>query len=299
MSEQYFNSNQNLKKKILSPKLDVVFQALFGEVGSERITRRFLQSILKEEVTEVDLSQNVILRREREDDKLGILDIIAKINQKEYCNIEMQLVNTGEIKERILYYWSKVYAKQLKKHQDYKELEKTIVILIANFKIEGLEELKYHTEWKIVDNETRKVILTDKFELCIIELPKVKETEEQEELMDWLCFLENPKSERIKEKMEENEELKEAVEKLEGMSEDEYMQRIADLREKAILDYNSGMSFALRKGLEQGREEGEKEGERRAKLETARKMLEEKIPVETIVKITNLSKKEVEELRKN
>ena len=299
MSEQYFNSNQNLKKKILSPKLDVVFQALFGEVGSERITRRFLQSILKEEVTEVDLSQNVILRREREDDKLGILDIIAKINQKEYCNIEMQLVNTGEIKERILYYWSKVYAKQLKKHQDYKELEKTIVILIANFKIEGLEELKYHTEWKIVDNETRKVILTDKFELCIIELPKVKETEEQEELMDWLCFLENPKSERIKEKMEENEELKEAVEKLEGMSEDEYMQRIADLREKAILDYNSGMSFALRKGLEQGREEGEKEGERTAKLETARKMLEEKIPVETIVKITNLSKKEVEELRKN
>lgn len=158
MSEQYFNSNQNLKKKILSPKLDVVFQALFGEVGSERITRRFLQSILKEEVTEVDLSQNVILRREREDDKLGILDIIAKINQKEYCNIEMQLVNTGEIKERILYYWSKVYAKQLKKHQDYKELEKTIVILIANFKIEGLEELKYHTEWKIVGNVSVKLM---------------------------------------------------------------------------------------------------------------------------------------------
>lgn len=290
MPEKCFNSNQNVKKKILSPKLDVVFQALFGEVGSERITRRFLQSILKEEVTEVDLSQNVILRREREDDKLGILDIIAKLNKKEYCNIEMQLVNTGEIKERILYYWSKIYTKQLKKNQDYKELEKTIVILIANFKIEGLEELKCHTEWKIVDNETRKVILTDKFELCIIELPKVKETEEQEELMDWLCFLENPKCERIKEKMEENEELKEAVEKLEGMSKDEYMQRIADLREKAILDYNSGMSFALRKGLE--------EGERKAKLEAAKKMLEEKASIEFIMKITGLDKEEIEKLKK-
>lgn len=299
MSKKYFNSNQNLKNKILSPKLDVVFQALFGEIGSERITRRFLQSILKEKVTEVDLSQNVILRREREDDKLGILDIVAKVNEKEYCNIEMQLVNTGEIKERILYYWSKIYTKQLKRNQDYKELEKTIVILIANFKIEGLEELKYHTEWKIIDSDTRKVILTDKFELCIIELPKVKETEEQEELMDWLCFLENPKCERIKEKMEENEELKEAVEKLEGMSQDEYMQRIADLREKAILDYNSGMSFALRKGIEQGREEGRREGEEKGKIETARKMLEKGIDIEMIMEITELSKKEIEELRKN
>ena len=116
-----------------------------------------------------------------------------------------------------------------------------------------------------MDRETQKVILTDKFELRIIELPKVKE-EEQEELIDWLLFLESPKSERIKEKMEENEELKEAVEKLEGMSEDEYMQRIADLREKAILDYNSGMSNALRKGIEQG----EKMRKKRRREDTAR-----------------------------
>ena len=139
-----------------------------------------------------------------------------------------------------------------------------------------------------MNRETQKVILTDKFELRIIELPKVKE-EEQEELIDWLLFLENPQSERIREKMEENEELKEAAEKLEGMSEDDYMQRIADLREKAILDYNSGMGNALRKGIEKGREEGEK----KAKLETAKKMLEEKIPIEVIVKVTGISKEEI------
>lgn len=282
MSQENLNSNQNLdsKRKMLSPKLDIVFQALFGEVGSEKITRRFLQSILQEKISEVDLSQNVMLRREREDDKLGVLDIIAKINEKEYCNIEMQLVDMGEIKERILYYWSKVYARQLKKGQKYRELEKTIVILIANFAIEGLEDLKYHTEWKIMDKETQKVILTDKFELRIIELPKVKE-EEQEELIDWLLFLENPQSERVKTKMEENEELKEAVEKLEGMSKDDYMQRIADLREKAILDYNSGIDTALRRG------------EKKGKLETAKKLLEEKIPIEVIIKVTGLSKEEI------
>lgn len=275
MSKPCFSS-----KKMLSPKLDIVFQALFGDVGSEKITGKFLQSILKQEVSEVDLSQNIVLRREQEDDKLGILDIIAKINEKEYCNIEMQLVDTGEIRERILYYWSKIYTRQLKKGQEYKELEKTIVILIANFAIKGLEDLKYHTEWKIMDKETQKVILTDKFELRIIELPKIKE-EEQEELIDWLLFLENPQSERVKTKMEENEELKEAVEKLEGMSEDDYMQRIADLREKAILDYNSGMGNALRKGIKKG------------KLETAKKMLEKGMDIDTIIEVTGLSKDEI------
>ena len=275
MSKPCFSS-----KKMLSPKLDIVFQALFGDVGSEKITGRFLRSILKQEVSEVDLSQNIVLRREQEDDKLGILDIIAKVNEKEYCNIEMQLVDTGEIRERILYYWSKIYARQLKKGQKYRELEKTIVILIANFEIKGLEDLKYHTEWKIMDKETQKVILTDKFELRIIELPKIKE-EEQEELIDWLLFLENPQSERVKTKMEENEELKEAVEKLEGMSEDDYMQRIADLREKAILDYNSGMGNALRKGIKKG------------KLETAKKMLEKGMDIDTIIEVTGLSKEEI------
>lgn len=126
--------------------------------------------------------------------------------------------------------------------------------------------------------------MTDKFELRIIELPKIKE-EEQEELIDWLLFLENPQSERVKTKMEENEELKEAVEKLEGMSEDDYMQRIADLREKAILDYNSGMDTALRKGIA--------EGEKKAKLETAKKMLEKGMDIDTIIEVTGLSKEEI------
>jgi len=66
-------------------------------------------------------------------------------------------------------------------------------------------------------------------------MPKIKE-DEAGELMDWLMFLQNPNSERVKEKMGTNKELREAKEKLQGISEDEYMQRIAELRQKAIMD---------------------------------------------------------------
>ena len=273
-------------KKTLSPKLDVVFQALFGEVGSERITKNFLETILNKKIEKIDLSKNPILRREFKDDKLGVLDILAELDEKEKCNIEMQLVNSKSIIERILYYWSRLYSRQIKIGQDYNLLEKTIIILITDFKIEGLEELGYHSTWKIIETEERKRILTEKLEIDIIELPKIEGKEKESgRLLDWLYFLENPKSRRVTEKMEESKEIKEAVEKLDNLSEDERMQRIADLREKAILDEKA----IYAKGLD----DGIREGKQKEKLEIAKKLKSEGISIEKIEQITGLTGKEI------
>lgn len=292
--------------KTLSPKLDVVFQALFGEVGNESITKGFLETILERKIDSIDLSRNPILRREFKDEKLGVLDIIAKLDENEICNIELQIVDKKNIIERILYYWSRLYSRQIKSGEDYKILQKAIVILITDFKIENLEELDYHSRWKIMeDKQGKKIILTQKLEIDIIELPKIIGKEkEQDNLLDWLYFLENPKSERVTEKMKENENLKEAVKKLDNLSEDEKMQRIADLRQKAIMDekaiYEKGLEIGLEKGIQRGMEKGiEKgimEGSQKEKIEIAKKMLELKIDKETIAKATGLTEQEIEKI---
>ena len=278
--------------KTLSPKLDVVFQALFGEVGNESITKGFLETILERKIDSIDLSRNPILRREFKDEKLGVLDIIAKLDENEICNIELQIVDKKNIIERILYYWSRLYSRQIKSGEDYKILQKAIVILITDFKIENLEELDYHSRWKIMeDKQGKKIILTQKLEIDIIELPKIIGKEkEQDNLLDWLYFLENPKSERVTEKMKENENLKEAVKKLDNLSEDERMQRIADLRQKAIMDEKA----IYEKGLEVGIEKGIMEGSQKEKIEIAKKMLELKIDKETIAEATGLTEQEIE-----
>lgn len=292
--------------KTLSPKLDVVFQALFGEVGNESITKGFLETILERKIDSIDLSRNPILRREFKDEKLGVLDIIAKLDENEICNIELQIVDKKNIIERILYYWSRLYSRQIKSGEDYKILQKAIVILITDFKIENLEELDYHSRWKIMeDKQGKKIILTQKLEIDIIELPKIIGKEkEQDNLLDSLYFLENPKSERVTEKMKENENLKEAVKKLDNLSEDEKMQRIADLRQKAIMDekaiYEKGLEIGLEKGIQRGMEKGiEKgimEGSQKEKIEIAKKMLELKIDKETIAEATGLTEQEIEKI---
>ena len=277
---------QNKKIKRYPPKMDIIFQAIFGEVGSENITKDFLEKILKRKIEKISLDKNPILRRELKDDKLGVLDIITELDGKEKCNIEMQLIDKNNIIERMLYYWSKMYTRQIKAGDDYNKLEKTIVILIADFNIKGLEEVEYHSTWKIIEtNSVKKLILTDKFELDIIELLKIKGREnEKDQLLDWLIFLENPESERVTRKMEENENLKEAVEKLDRISEDEKMQRIIELREKAIRDEHA----IYAKGVDDGIEKGI--------MKIAKSMLKKGMNLSDIIEITGLTKEEIEKL---
>ena len=69
---------------------------------------------------------------------MGVLDILVKINKEEYCNLEMQLIEKDKLLERILYYWARIYTKNLKSGKDYANLKKTIEVLIVNFEINEL-----------------------------------------------------------------------------------------------------------------------------------------------------------------
>ena len=282
------NLNSKAKEKtILSPKLDVVFQILFGEVGSEKITKDFLSSMLNEEINEISLDENVILRREIPEDKMGIVDVLAKINNNEYCNIEMQLTNKKNLIKRMLYYWSKQYTKGLKKGEDYNQLKRTIVILIADFEIEEIKNVKYHSKWKIIEENERKYILTEDLEFHIIQLSKEYKLNvegKEKKLVEWLYFLNNPESKEVHRYMEDNESMKQAKEKLDNMSDDRVVRRLAELREKAILDEREAEYTGYVNGVED------------SKKNIAKKMKEEKMSIEIIANITGLSKEEIEKL---
>lgn len=165
----------------------------------------------------------------------------VKINENQNCDIEMQMIKQEYIKERILFYWSKLYIRSIAKGQDYNKLEKSIIILITDKNVPGLEDMECHTKWKILETKNKQKILTDKLEIHIIQLDKLKENIKNinDNLLDWLMFLENPKSERVIKKMDENKALKEAKQKLDKLSEDGKMQQLAWWREKAVYEENT------------------------------------------------------------
>ena len=143
------------------------------------------------------------------------------------------------------------------------------------------------------------MILTDAIEIVIIELPKIyrlKEEKRDKELLDWLYFLEDPSSKRVMDVMDNNEGIKKAKEKLEEMSNDVVMQRLAEYRESAIIEENEIRNTSLHKGREQGRAEGLKEGRESERLEMAKKMKQIGIDINSIIKVTGLSKEVVDKL---
>ena len=76
------------KNKILSPKLDVVFHMLFGEQKHERITKKLIEDVIEEKVETIKLEENPILWGEQVNDKVGIIDVRATINNKNPIDIE-------------------------------------------------------------------------------------------------------------------------------------------------------------------------------------------------------------------
>ena len=85
----------------------------------------------------------------------------------------------------------------------------------------------------------------------------------KDKLAQWMLFIDDPKSAEVKEIMKSNSDIKQAVQTLEEISDDEEMRRLAELREKAKLDEISWTYNAEQRGKARGRQEGLKEGEAR------------------------------------
>ena len=142
------------------------------------------------------LDCNPILEKNLLDDKVGILDIKAKIDNTTNIDIEMQVTDHKNIEKRILFYLSKMYTKTIKKSQDYNSLEKCIAILISNYNIDIIKNIpKYITKWNIREEEYQKIVLTDVMEIYIIEINKFKDYKEKSNhnsLNSWIEFIESP-----------------------------------------------------------------------------------------------------------
>lgn len=251
------------------------------------------------------LDSNPILEKDLFDDKVGILDIKAKIDNHINCDIEMQVVDKKNIEKRLLFYWSKMYSKGIKSGKDYNTLEKSIAILITDYALEGLEEIqKYITKWNIREDDYQKIILTDVMEIYIIELPKFEKYIEKanKSLNSWVKFIENPEVVEMK----ENKEISKAKKVLEEISQDEHERYLAELREKYIMDQKAtedagfdkglkvGLEQGLQKGIEQGIASGTKQGKKEQTLAIAKNMKVQNLDFELISKVTGLSIEEIE-----
>ena len=308
---------------LLELKNDLVFQEVFGKQKNSKITGHLLSLILERKVSNVNLDLNKRMLGNRIDSKTGRLDIRAKFNDGEDCNIELQVSSYEYMEKRMLEYWAGMYTQKISSGDDYGTLKPSISILIADYKIKGLEDIEnYHTVWNLRERKNLNKIITKDIELHILEIPKIKNTKiGKDELALWLKFIENPLNEEVQKNMKEKENklLKQAEEELAYLSGDPDFKRLVDARVGFLRDQNTFEAVGKEKGYKQGRvdghiegkEEGRKEGKaegialgkeqekakNKAKLqEIAKKLLKLKMPIEQIMEITELTEEEIKKI---
>jgi len=246
-----------------------------------------------------------------EDDRRAVFDIYCKTETGETFIVEMQKAKLNFFKDRSVYYASFPIREQgLRGDWDYR-LKAVYTIGILNFVFNENKDDKdyYHSEVKLMDTQ-KKTVFYDKLTFIYLEMPKFNKTIDQLEsrFEKWMYVLKNlPRLQELPSQLQEK-----IFEKIFRVAEIAKMnkQEIAEYEDslKKYRDLYSALDTAEKKGMTEGiikgKIEGMTEGIIKGKIEgkiegmteIAQKAIEMGISIKDVIKLTNLSETQMEEL---
>jgi predicted transposase/invertase (TIGR01784 family) len=210
--------------------------------------------------------------------------------------------------KRLLYYWAKNYQAQLRESEQYHKLEKVTLICVSKNSL-PIATTRYYNHFQVVEAND-KLTLCDDLQIHTIELPKFLAASDTiaTPLELWTYFFKHGEDldDRILPEPLAVPVIQQAVKELTMFTQDQMQRELYEARLKATLDYNSMMyekeMIGLKKGKEEGLKEGEQigiqKGEQIGIQKTVVNALKSGLDVDTIHKITGVSKEEIRKLQK-
>ncbi len=244
----------------IDPTVDYAFKRVFGRQENEESLCSLLNAVLRRPVGERIESVvilNPFLPLEAFDDKLSVLDIKARDESGRMFNIEMQIRLHHALRERVLFYWAKLYTEQLTEGDDYAELRPTISVLVVD-DILFPELAGPHHRFRLCE-ESRGILFSDQIELHVLELPKFDKPlpDLTDDLDKWLFFLRHAATLDINHWPVElaNSPWQRAGKELTMLAQTEIEREKYEARRKGQLDYTTDMRAERRIGRAEGRAE--------------------------------------------
>lgn len=245
--------NTENDKFIMLPKNDLAFKMLFGNEHNKDLLIDLLSAILDKDASQLTELEyiNTDLLKDAPEDKQGILDVRIKQADGTQINIEIQVNPLKAMAHRSLFYWSRMYTKQLGKGELYDELRPCITINIVNFIMTQLESP--HTTWHITEDETN-IRLTEVFEMHFLELPKLDKWADKlnKRLEGWMRFLAARSKEELEMAIGQDELYRRAYQQLEVLSMDKDKRELYEAREKQLRDEATRQHEARQSGVQEG-----------------------------------------------
>ncbi len=294
------------EERYISLLTDFGFKRIFGTELNKDLLINFLNSLFEGEQVITDVRY---LNSEHVGDvyseRKAIFDVYCENERGERFIVEMQNAFQQYFKDRSLFYSTFPIREQAPKMSEWNfKLEHVYVIALLNFdmKEESFSPEKICHDVTLRDGDTHRVFI-DKLRFKYVEIAKFNKTEnELVTLFDkWLFVLRNlsrldNQPAALKEKVFSRVFKASEIARFTPSEYHEYEDSL-----KAYRDLKNSLDTALMQGEEKGRAEGLEEGlakgraEGRAeeRMKLAKSMLAQGIPVETVMKITELDADEI------
>ena len=272
---------------------DYAFKRVFGTEENKDVLQDLLECIL--DIPPDDIAGLELLDKEFHKDsitdKTGVLDVKLRLKKNTIIDIEIQNRWNSEFVQRTIFYWAKMYTENLKTSEVYTKLPKCITINIVG---EGFDlNSLIHSEYNVVEKHLNDR-LSDELEIHLLNLAKVKDEEnfehdeKKKKLYNWLKFIETDNQEVRKMLAQESPMMAKANATIEVMEMDPKERWLYENRMKYEHDKASWKHVGYQEGIEQGSYQ--------TKLETAKLMKQANCEIDFIMKMTGLSKDEIERI---
>ena len=246
-----------MEHKIISPKNDIIFKALFGR--NDDILMNFLSDTLGIPLSEIEglkVANSEIVPTTSEG-KLTRLDI--RLSTKSHdIDIEMQKAKENAYRERILCYWANMYSEGIKKGENYSGLNQTISLNILDFNMFDCEE--YQSLFMIYE-KTRRELFSDKLALYFFELRKVGDNVDVNDRKKLWLQLINANTSKELENLENTNIsiIRKSIDTIYRLNDDDEIREMIRLREEADARERSLLHDAREEGITKGRAERDSE----------------------------------------
>ena len=276
--------------KFINPFTDVGFKRIFGQEISKPVLIAFLNSLLSEERSIVDVK---FLDKEQigisDGDRSLIYDIFCETETGELIIVEMQNKYQPYFKKRSIYYVSRSIVEQGERGSEWKyDIKAVYLVAFLNFKLSDISE-DFRTDVALMDMK-RRTVFSDKVRLIYLQLPYfTKEADDCENVFERIIYV-----------------LKhmDILQRMPWMAQDAVFKKLSEIAEVASLSQEDRRRYD--ESLRHYRDtivvmegqflQGEKKGRAESLIETARKMKSDGMDVTLIAKYTGLSAKEIEDL---
>jgi len=251
-----------MKQRVLNPLADLVFKRIFGQ--EKMILIDLINAIIQPPEPVIDIEYLATdLLPDGKDGKVSIVDVRCLDSKRRHFILEIQVTRQQSFQERVLYYASKTYGKQLPKGKKYDDLQPVFLLSIMDYSFDTSSDDWLHRYCVINEIDLSKKMAG--IHLIFLELEKCRKMGNftmDKEQDRWISFLTQPEKflTMSTEYLHNYPNLLKAVELLDEsnytpgqlLAYEKYMDGIMSWNSTMVESFDNGFEEGMEKGIETG-----------------------------------------------